>query len=149
MVWDGVLELASQVTMDVLPDILVVHWGGNDLAQRSGKSLVLQVIADLRVFVSWCVIWSAVIQCLVWKAACDTRRIDWAWKGINRQFSRAVWRGLRSVVIHPHFKVSHPELYREDGVHLSDQGLDIFLEDLQGGLRAEMFQLVGGMGHTK
>ena len=32
---------------------------------------------------------------------------------------------------------------------LSDLGLDVFLKYLQGGLRAEIFSLVGDMGHTK
>ena len=42
MLWDGF--------MDVPPDILVIHPGGNDLAQGSGKSLIFRVIEDLRTF---------------------------------------------------------------------------------------------------
>ena len=42
MLWGEFFEL------DASPDILVVHLGGNDLAQRTCKSLILQVIDDLQ-----------------------------------------------------------------------------------------------------
>ena len=54
MLWDEFFELVSQGTPDVPPDILEIHLGCNDLAKRLGKSLILQVIADLRAPVAQC-----------------------------------------------------------------------------------------------
>ena len=52
MWWEGFMELASQRSLYVALDILVMHLGGNDLALRSGKFLILQVITDLRAFMA-------------------------------------------------------------------------------------------------
>ena len=48
MHWGKFMELASQISLSVPLDIMVVHLGGNDLAQRMGKSLNLQAINDLQ-----------------------------------------------------------------------------------------------------
>ena len=92
MLWDELVESVSQGTPNVLPDIVLIHLGGNDLPQCGGQG--------------------------------------------------------GSVILYPDIRVSCPELYREDGLHLSDLGLDLFLPDLQGGLRAEIFSLVEALGHT-
>ena len=44
---------------------------------------------------------------------------------------------------------SNTEYFRSDGVHLSDAGLDIFLDDIKGGLLSELGQLGGNMGHRQ
>ena len=82
---------------------------------------------------------------MVWRARCDPRCIDKAHMGVNREVSRAIRakEGV-SIILYPDIRVSCPELYREDRVQLSDLGLDLFLHDLQGGLRTEFFGLVGG-----
>ena len=43
-----VKEVTSQDALPMPPDILLVHLGGNDLAQRTSKSLIVQVIEDLQ-----------------------------------------------------------------------------------------------------
>ena len=53
--------------------------------------------------------------------------------------------GLGLVISHPEIVSHRPELYRNDGVHLSELGMGLFLKDLQGGLRDEMFSLGGGL----
>ena len=51
------------------------------------------------------------------------------------------------VVIHPDIWVWRPELYRDDGVHLSELELDLqSLWDLQRGLWAEIFSEGGEHG---
>lgn len=52
--------------------------------------------------------------------------------------------GLESVVRYPGIRLEQPMLLRPDDVHLLDMGLGVFLQDLQGGLRAENFSLRGG-----
>ena len=53
--------------------------------------------------------------------------------------------GLGSVQLHLDILVRWPD----DGMLLSDTGLDIFLYDLQGDLWAKMFSLNGGHGAYK
>ena len=57
--------------------------------------------------------------------------------------------GLGSVIQHPDIKSHRPELYTRDGIHLSELGMGLFLEDLQGALRTEIFSLGGGLGAYK
>ena len=68
---------------------------------------------------------------------------------MNREVSRTMRAGLRSVIRHPDIRVHQPELYRSDRVHLSDVGIGLFLKDLQGGLRAEIFGCHGRLGAYK
>ena len=63
---------------------------------------------------------------------------------MNHEVSRVVLAGLGSVVVHPDIRVEHLELYRNDGVHLLEAGLHIFLRDLHRGLKTEIFSLLRG-----
>ena len=40
--------------------------------------------------------------------------------------------------------MERPEFFKKHGVHLSDLGLDVFLEDVKGGLLVELEQCGGG-----
>ena len=130
MLWCKFLELASQGTPNVPPDILIVHLEENDLAQRMDKSLILQVINDLQAirarFPASRLIWSNIIARIVWQVDWDPRCIDRAWRGVNREVCRAMQAGLGSVIRHPDIRVCQPELYRSDRLHLSNTGLEPF-----------------------
>ena len=66
---------------------------------------------------------------------------------LNKEVCRAVLKGLGSVIGHLEICLDRLWLYRGDGVHLSDAGLEVFLTDLYMGLQAEIFSLMGGVGH--
>ena len=55
-------------------------------------------------------------------------------RGVNREVGRAMRAGLEAVIQHLDIGVHRSGLYREDGVHLSELGMGLFLRDLQGGL---------------
>lgn len=55
-------------------------------------------------------------------------------KNASCEIRRALERSLGQFLLHSEIRVDRPELYRDDGVHLSEVGLDIFLQDLQQGL---------------
>ena len=66
-------------------------------------------------------------------------------RGVNKEVRRGVCGGgLGAVIYHPRIHVSKSELFRSDGVHLSPAGLEIFLEDIKGGLLCELRGLCGG-----
>ena len=48
MLWDRFLEVVTQDNAKVPSDILLVHLGGNNLAKRTGKLLIIQVIEDFQ-----------------------------------------------------------------------------------------------------
>lgn len=62
-------------------------------------------------------------------------------KNTNWGIRIALEQGLGFCV--PDIHVNRTELYQKDGVHLSEEGLDIFLGDLQQGLQKALDLLVG------
>ena len=78
----------------------------------------------------------------------DPQCLNWARRKVNREVCRAMHQGLGSVIGHLDIRLEMPGLYRGDGICLSDQGMEIFLTDLQWGLRAEVFGLMREMEHS-
>ncbi|KAJ7327298.1 hypothetical protein JRQ81_017057, partial [Phrynocephalus forsythii] len=122
------------------PAVLLIHLVGNDLAKRPGKALILQVIADLcllkHCFPDMMLIWSEIVPQMFWRDARHPGKVDCARRGVNREVYRAILNELGHVIKHPQLQYCKPELFRQDGVHLSPTGLDIFLADFQGDLSA-------------
>ena len=118
-----------------------------------GKSLILQIIQDLQVlkdtFPSMKLVWTTMTLWRAWGADCKPGRIDRAQRDVNREVCRAMRAWLGSVISHPEIVSCWPQLYRSDGIHLSKLDLGLFLKDLEGGLRAEIFSLGGGLGAYK
>ncbi|KAJ7324885.1 hypothetical protein JRQ81_017905 [Phrynocephalus forsythii] len=132
------------------PDILLVHLGGNDLTAQTGKSLILEILRD---FAAWKalfpasrIVWSTLIPRQTWQADCDPQKLNRSRRGVNQEVCRAVSREFGAVVGHPEFGVRRTELYRPNGVHLSDAGMELFLRDIQRGLAAELATLDGEPG---
>lgn len=147
MQWPALLPLLFQSYGGSPPDILLVHLGGNDLGLVQGRALVLQVVEDLQVIKAkwpgtW-VIWSAIVPRLSWRNALEPRVMNKARKNANREIKRALLGGLGQYLPHPELRLERPDLYRSDGVHLADEGLDIFIQDLQQGLRHSLGLQVG------
>ncbi|XP_078241896.1 uncharacterized protein LOC144586845 [Pogona vitticeps] len=136
------------------PDILVVHLGGNDLPQVSGKALILDIVRDLdrlhALYPRIRIVWSTIIPRLNWRGAINVDRVNNARRLVNKEVCRSVCnRGFGSVIGHRRILTSKLEYFRKDGVHLSEAGLDIFLDDLRGGLLEEFGFLGGLMGHSR
>ena len=92
--------------------------------------------------------WSTMLPQLVWRADCNAKCLNRVRRKINREVCKSVTNGLGSLIRYPEIPLDQPELYRGDGVHLTEAGLDIFLRDLHRDLHAKFFSLVGGMGHS-
>ncbi|KAJ7319852.1 hypothetical protein JRQ81_019363, partial [Phrynocephalus forsythii] len=126
---------------------LVVHLGGNDLTGIMGKALILKVMDDLRAYKaqnpSTKIIWSAIVPRLYWGPSHHPKKMHKARKGVNREVARVVSSELGSVIWHPEITARRPELFRPDGVHLSDIGLELFLDDFREGLLAKLLGRLG------
>ncbi|XP_061463786.1 uncharacterized protein LOC133389964 [Rhineura floridana] len=139
MRWDGLLPALFQPAVEVAaPQVLVIHLGGNDLGLLKGKALIEQACGDLRAIARrWPgvhLVWSDILPRRRWNCAGDPRGMDRARKKVNRQIQRALRDLGGSVIHHPEVGHNKLELFRPDGVHLTDKGNDIFLRDLQKGL---------------
>lgn len=147
MQWPALLHLLFTEYRGPRPHVLVIHLGGNDLGLVSGRALVLQVLADLQVIRQrWPgtrIIWSAIVPRFEWRHAWDPRAMHKARRNANREIGRALQRGLGLYLPHPDIGLGYPELYRTDGVHLSEAGLDRFLHNIQQGLAKELGLEVG------
>lgn len=121
------------------PDCVVIHMGGNDLCTVKGIVLIGRIKRDLlRVRAEWpevCLVWSDVVPRLVWRGSRSLVAIDKARKKLNWAVSRFVVSLAGRAVRHPSLVVGRPELFLPDGVHLSPQGVSIFLQDLFAALR--------------
>ena len=87
--------------------------------------------------------WLTIIPQLIWRYACNFSPINTVWKSVNREVCRAVCSSLESVVGHQRISLDRPEFFQ---LHLSDAGLDVFLEESRGGLLLELDKLDGGHG---
>lgn len=151
MQWSGLLPLLFEEYKGPVPQVLMIHLGGNDLGLVKGKALVLQVTDDLHLISQrWpgvVIVWSAMIPRRAWGGASNVCAMDRARRGANREIRRVLQEGLGLYVPHPKIRMRYAKslhLYRDDGVHLSEEGTDIFLSDLQQGLRAAL-----GIGEEK
>lgn len=117
-----------------IPDILIIHAGGNDVGQMQ----TLLLLAELKrlflllktSFPHTVLVFSEVIPRFRWRNP-QERFFDRIRKRVNRSmmvFLRAVGGfSFRHELLEGY----EPGLYRADGVHLSEIGLDIFNCDLE------------------
>ena len=117
----------------------MVHLGGNDLGLLKGKALIIQVRQDFEsIWRSWpntWIVWSNMLPRRQWREGRDVRALNRAVKNVNQEIRLFLQCRQGWVIPHPRIVVYRHELYRADGVHLSDAGNDIFLQDLRVGLR--------------
>ena len=140
MQWASLLPtLLHHRVFHVPPQVLLDHLGGNDLGLLKGKALILQALADFqslrRRWPGVLIIWSCMLPRLVWREGSDHLALEQARRRANSETYKELLRYGDMSIQHPEIVRSRRALYRQDGVHLSDQGNDLFLEDLQKGLR--------------
>ncbi|XP_066475283.1 uncharacterized protein [Tiliqua scincoides] len=149
MLWDQLLPAFYEfVHAHAPPHIIVIHLGENDLGQRTTLSLRLQACSDI-LHISQCfrgmvILWSDLLPRRVWRYASNVKKIELARKKVNSYVRRAVLRHGGGVISHPGISYDVPQLFRSDGVHLSVFGNDVFLRDLQQGLRKFLSVWGGG-----
>ncbi|XP_077127852.1 uncharacterized protein LOC143783335 [Ranitomeya variabilis] len=120
------------------PVVLVLHAGGNDLGKRKGAELYTVRSTDVERFVGllpdMVVVWSEIIPRAVWHGAKDVKAIENSRKRINTKTSKLVRENYGIVVRHQELEGNNVASLRPDGIHLTDVGLDIFLEGLRDGV---------------
>lgn len=146
--WSQVLPEAIEISRTASrPVVLVIHAGGNDLCLMRLAELLTLVRADLdRImgyFPEMVLVWSEVVPRVTWQGARDAGAVERARRTFNTRMSRFVRSRAGVVIRHRQLEGDNRTLMREDGVHLNEIGLDIFLSGLQDGVEQALF-LVGG-----
>lgn len=85
------------------------------------------------------------VHCLVWQGAGHHQGVEHAQQKTNKEIKGSLQGGLGIFLAHPELQADSASLYRKDGIHLLDSGLDIVIEDIQQGLLAAMSLFVVAM----
>ena len=73
-----------------------------------------------------------------WHCAHNGTAIERARKRINSAVNKFVKNDGHCVIHHPNIRAREKNLYRFDGTHLSDIGVDIYLNNIQGAVETFM-----------
>lgn len=124
-----------------VPDVLLLHAGGNDIGSFPMRNLIKCMKQDMLCF--WdayprlLLIWSEIIQRKKWRGAVSRSALNRARVKINKAVSKFV--RLNGGLVVRHCVLEGLEYIGTDGVHLTDVGRDIFnfglAEALECGLR--------------
>nr|DAA01769.1 TPA_exp: putative hydrolase [Lytechinus variegatus] len=119
------------------PSVVVLHVGTNDIEALSKKKLAS---LTYRLFDAnkgkFQIVWSDILERVWYPAGCtgDQGKLDLKRRAANR-YAKALAARFHGKAI-PHPSISHNDisLYRTDGLHLADEGLDRFISELKVGL---------------
>ncbi|XP_053105220.1 uncharacterized protein LOC128324555 [Hemicordylus capensis] len=151
MLWNQLLPaLRGHLDSFSPPDILVLHLGENDLGKRTGLSIVQQASSDLSLLQEWMpgvlILWVNWLQRRVWWNARSGLCLEKARRKASAAIGKLVIAAGGAVIHHPNVVARLPELYRADGVHLSELGCDLYLGNIQ--RRLAEFLGSGGAGRS-
>lgn len=121
------------------PDILVLHCSGNDIGQISTLVLRHQIIRTLKrlkqEMPETFIVWSQVLPRLSWRNENNHNALESARKRLNSYVAKHVIDLGGGYIHYPEISQSSPGLFKEDGVHLTFLGNDLFLYRLQQALQ--------------
>ncbi|XP_077148219.1 uncharacterized protein LOC143808926 [Ranitomeya variabilis] len=150
LTWGRVLhEFFRAVNLYGVPDILVLHAGGNDLGAISGKGLSAKIRTDIRqlglAFPNLRLVWSDMVPRKNWRGARSVKKINKARITVNKEVSKFVSRNGGVTIRHAGLDSTEGDYWLGDGVHLNTAGTDLWIEGLLGGMRKAAAGLVGGV----
>ncbi|XP_077785642.1 uncharacterized protein LOC144327882 [Podarcis muralis] len=140
MLWREFLPLMRRRVFQLgPPTAIVVQLGENDMVSSSCYGLraaILQDLGELAALVpSTKLIWSQLLQRRIWRGSPCPAATERVRKRINSAASKLVVNLGGSVIPHPLISFKATEFYRDDGVHLSPVGNDVWLDAMVSRLR--------------
>ena len=136
MLWGDLLfELSRLYSLYSAPDILIIHVGGNDI----GKTKTFELLSEMKETFRFLrrsspnsvLIFSEIIPRLRWSESMVFKPLEKVRKRINRAMEKFLAPELGFSFRHLELEGGVQGLYRSDGVHLAEIGLDIFNMRLQ------------------
>ena len=137
MGWDELLfEFESLVSVWPEPNILILHLGGNDIGQMRTLDLIFGIRDTIQIlresYPQLVIVFSEIVPRLRWLDAGVCRPFEKVRKRVNKAVEKFMVNVTGFSYRHIDLEGGLPGLYRSDGVHLSEVGLDIFNMALQG-----------------
>lgn len=138
MRWCQVLSMVKHLLKyEDPPHLLVIHCGGNDLGSQNGVSLKFRIRDDLikiaGLLPNTLIVWSQILPRLQWRDERDHRAIERARKRLNNYVATFCLQRGWAYLRYPQIKETSA-FFRDDKVHLSDQGNQVFINNLRSGL---------------
>ncbi|XP_050814703.1 uncharacterized protein LOC127053658 [Gopherus flavomarginatus] len=136
MLWDELLSLIQSVVQrGVLPDVIIIHLGENDLAHQSRLGLIKTMKNDLTTLCSMFpktkIVWSTLLP-RTWPVLDKPPGVvEKSRKIIIKELSKFCSMFGISVLRHDQIMYSSSELFSPNGVHLSEIGEGIFNASLR------------------
>ena len=131
------------------PDIIVINLGGTDLGHTKGTALVSQMRVDLAVviqmFPGTTVVYYDILQQRSWMFQWGediNKCIKMARHPVNQMVFAFLHDRRMPTIHHPAIKQCVPGQYHREGMHLTDEGNDLFLESLRAGLSSVLFKIL-------
>ena len=132
-----------------IPNYIIIQLGSNDLTgidlKAKGEHLKsVELIHNIECSIlrlktlvpSVHLIWSDILPRCYWHGAKSPAKVEKSRKRVNGAVRALFLRNGEMVLRHPSIRVQELGLYRRDGVHLSDKGNAIYLNNVQGGLES-------------
>jgi len=139
MVWSELSATVSRAMRDFPPPAMIlIHLGSNDIGSIKTFNLIENIETDILrlklLFPNCRIIWSELLMRRYWHNAKKGTALEKARKRVNCAIKNFVLSEGHCEIRHPNIRAGEKTLFRHDGVHLTDIGNDIFLNNIQAGL---------------
>ena len=136
-------QLQAQLRFSPSPSVLIIHAGSNDLGRYSAKDCrqaVDEALNTARSLLPQCYIsFSSILPRLYYyghgRHVTSQVAINNVRKGVNKYARRRVRRMHSGSFIGHNFNVQEHWYFHRDGVHLSDEGCDLLMENFASAVR--------------
>jgi hypothetical protein len=120
------------------PSFIIIQLGSNDLALTKSWQLFTDIECDLfrlrTLLPDVRIIWSDILQRRYWHNDTDGKAMERVRKRVNLLVRNLVLSFVGCVIRHCNIRAREINLFRCNGTHLSNLGIDIYLNNIQGAL---------------
>lgn len=126
--------------IEAAPDFLVLHAGGNDIGlKRIPLHELIEIVCDhldiiKQRFPNSVLVWSQILPRKTWRYSQDVAAMNRSRVRVNRAAALKVLALGGCYIKYPDLLKDINEFLRPDGVHLTELGYKLFLNNIQGGL---------------
>ena len=136
MRWHQLLpKVKSLLQSEAPPSWICIHLGGNNLASIPLRALTAMALQDLKTLSKIAphtmFIWSEILPRVHYRGANSDAKMEKTRKTLNAAIKKGILNLNGQCIKHPGIQWDIPSLFRHDGVHLSNKGNDIFLDNMK------------------